>query len=162
MDHDLLFGCQRSGRRPPARAGMSGVGLGASPFFHHCGPWAAGSAYCQSGPAIPSALACTGWTLSRRLTSCLLQPRARSRRDSGTGTRTPFCGFRDRRPTRWTIPDEHLLPMRPEGLEPSPAWLRARDAATNTSNAFPPEGVEPSPPRLKAEYASSYATEEHG
>ncbi len=32
----------------------------------------------------------------------------------------------------------------PEGLEPSPRWLRARYAAANTWIPFGPEGVEPS------------------
>jgi hypothetical protein len=32
----------------------------------------------------------------------------------------------------------------PEGLEPSPRWLRARYAADNTWIPFGPEGVEPS------------------
>ena len=32
----------------------------------------------------------------------------------------------------------------PEGLEPSPRWLRARHAAANTWIPFGPEGVEPS------------------
>ena len=34
--------------------------------------------------------------------------------------------------------------MGPEGLEPSPRWLRARDAAANTWIPFGPEGVDPS------------------
>ena len=37
-----------------------------------------------------------------------------------------------------------LTKMGPEGLEPSPRWLRARYAAANTWIPFGPEGVEPS------------------
>ncbi len=47
----------------------------------------------------------------------------------------------------------------PEGLEPSPRWLRARHAAANTwipieRTPVGPAGVEPTPYRLKGEYAA--------
>lgn len=45
-----------------------------------------------------------------------------------------------------------LLSVGPEGLEPSPSWLRARHAATNTlipRTELGPDGIEPSPGRLK-------------
>ncbi len=44
--------------------------------------------------------------------------------------------------------------MGPEGLEPSPRWLRARDAADNTWIPIGPAGVEPTPYRLKGGYAA--------
>src|SRR5438128_12533882 len=47
----------------------------------------------------------------------------------------------------------------PEGLEPSPRWLRARHAAVNTwipieQTPIGPAGVEPTPYRLKGGYAA--------
>ena len=47
----------------------------------------------------------------------------------------------------------------PEGLEPSPRWLRARHAAANTwipidQTPVGPAGVEPTPYRLKGGYAA--------
>ena len=49
--------------------------------------------------------------------------------------------------------------MGPEGLEPSPRWLRARHAAANTwipneQTPVGPAGVEPTPYRLKGGYAA--------
>src|SRR5947199_5955420 len=48
----------------------------------------------------------------------------------------------------------------PEGLEPSPRWLRARHAAANTwipieQTPVGPAGVEPTPYRLKGGYAAN-------
>ena len=48
---------------------------------------------------------------------------------------------------------------RPEGLEPSPRWLRARHATANTwipieHTPVGPAGVEPTPYRLKGGYAA--------
>src|SRR5471030_2553665 len=47
----------------------------------------------------------------------------------------------------------------PEGLEPSPRWLRARHAAANTwipiePSPIGPAGLEPTPYRLKGGYAA--------
>ena len=44
------------------------------------------------------------------------------------------------------LPLHHGCTVGPEGLEPSPRWLRARDAAANTwiPSSIGPEGVEPS------------------
>ena len=60
-----------------------------------------------------------------------------SRAPSGNRTRTSCMASRQAAVTS-------RVQVGPEGLEPSPRWLRARYAAANTWIPFGPEGVEPS------------------
>jgi hypothetical protein len=51
------------------------------------------------------------------------------------GTRTHVAALRVRSPRRWTT-SAFIQSVGPEGLEPSPTWLRARHAAANTLIPF--------------------------
>ncbi len=73
-------------------------------------------------------------------------------------TRTHVAALRVRYPGRWTTRAcyKSTFAVGPEGLEPSPTWLRARHAAANTlipsfrdQMKLGPDGLEPSPCRLK-------------
>ncbi len=90
LDHDLLFGCQRSSFISAARGPRAAVT-----------PVETGTINGPALSAVGRSLDASHPVFSNRESALATI--------SGTGTRTPYCGFRDRRPTWWTIPDDHSL-----------------------------------------------------
>ena len=87
-----------------------------------------------------------------RILTQKLGPRGRGHKESRVQSRGSRAGSRNHCPILLSTLDSQpsTIPVGLEGLEPSPARLRAGDAATNTSIPFcfcvsiGPDGVEPS------------------